>query len=263
MSPFPSLPLGGRVVLVTRPAGQAEALCQAVQALGGEALALPTIAIEALPQAAQRVAEAATAGVDVAVFTSANAARVAWPLLHAAGVAPAQVAAVGEGSAAALREAGCAAAVQVPGRADSEGLLALPVLEQAAGRRVVIFTGEQGRELLAAALEARGARVRVTAVYRRALPAAPEARVVARLRAGAVHAVTVSSAEGGRNLYALLPADAGRVVALLPHVVPHPRIAQALRQAGVPTVLVAQGGDAALAAALAGHFAAVRGAGAP
>ncbi|MCA3131381.1 MAG: uroporphyrinogen-III synthase [Betaproteobacteria bacterium] len=258
MSAFPALLLGGRVVLVTRPAGQAEALCRAVQALGGEALALPTIAIEALPQAAQRVAEAAAAGMEVAVFTSGNAARIAWPLLRAAGATPAYVAAVGEGTAAALREAGCAVAVQVPERADSEGLLALPMLEQVAARRVVIFTGEQGRDVLSASLQGRGALVRVTAVYRRALPAAPKAEVVARLRAGAVHAVTVSSAEGGRNLYALLPADAGRAVALLPHVVPHPRIAQALRQEGAVTVLVAPGGDGALAAALAGFFAGAR-----
>lgn len=246
------------MVLVTRPSGQAGVLCRAVEALGGEVVALPTIAIEAVPEAAQRVSEAAAEGADVAVFTSANAARIAWPWLRAAERPPRKVAAVGEGTAAALRESGHSLAVDVPEHADSEGLLALPALAQVAGRRVAIFTGEQGRELLASALEARGARVRVVAVYRRVLPAAPEAAVVARLGAGGVHAVTVSSAEGGRNLYALLPASAGRAVARLPHVVPHPRIAQSLRDAGVTTVLVAPGGDGALAAALAEHFAATR-----
>ncbi len=246
------------MVLVTRPHGQAGAVCRAGEALGGEALLLPTIRIEALPQAAQRVGEAVAEGVDVAIFTSANAARISWPLLRAARALPAYAAAVGEGTAAALRDAGCTLPVQVPARADSEGLLCLPLLERVAASRLAIFTGEGGRDLLPAALAARGACVAVAVVYRRELAPEPEAAVLARLEAGGVHAVTVSSAEGGRNLYALLPAEARRAVAHLPHVVPHARIAQALREAGVRTVLVAPGGDAALADALAGHFTASR-----
>jgi hypothetical protein len=39
-------------------------------------------------------------------------------------------------------------------------------------------------------------------------------------------------------------------------VAPHARVAAALRSAGVSTVLVAPGGDGALAAALGAHFAA-------
>ena len=257
MSAAPRLPLSGRVVLVTRPAGQAGSLCRAVEALGGEALALPTIGIEAVSEAAARVREAVDAGLDVAVFTSANAARIAWPLLAGAQATPASVAAVGEGTAAALRACG-AACVQVPvDSADSEGLLALPVLTAVQGRSVAVFTGEDGRALLAPALARRGARVHVVPVYRRVLPAPPGEGVMARLRRGAAHAVAVSSAEGGRNLYVLLPADVASAVARLPHVVPHPRIAAALVAAGVANVLVAQGGDAAMAAALGEHFASV------
>jgi uroporphyrinogen-III synthase len=100
-------------------------------------------------------------------------------------------------------------------------------------------------------------------VYRRVLPPPPDAALVARILAGAIHAVTVSSAEGGRNLYALLPADAATIVARLPHVAPHARIAEALRSAGVATVLVATGGDGALAAALGEHFAAAQPGAAP
>lgn len=255
MSAAPRLPLSGRVVLVTRPAGQAAPLCRAVEALGGEVLVLPTIEIAAVPQAAARVRAALESGVDVAVFTSANAARIAWPMLAADGPVPRAVAAVGEGTATALRACG-APAVQVPGEsADSEGLLALPLLSAPAGRRVAIFTGEDGRALLAEALGARGARVEVVPVYRRVLPPPPDAMVVARIRGGGVHAVTVSSAEGGRNLRALLPADAAAIVARLPHVTTHGRIAAALQSAGVATVFVAPGGDDALAAALGAHFA--------
>jgi uroporphyrinogen-III synthase len=242
------------VVLVTRPAGQVVPLCRAVEALGGEALSVPTIEIAVVPEAAARVHEAVGAGFDIAVFTSANAARIAWPMLAAA--APAPVAAVGEGTAAALRELG-AGEVHVPvASADSEGLLALPLLSAPAGRSVAIFTGEDGRAVLAEGLAARGTRVRIVPVYRRVLPPPPHSALVGRILGGCVHAVTVSSAEGGRNLYALLPANAAAVVARLPHVAPHARVAAALRSAGVSTVLVAPGGDGALAAALGAHFAA-------
>lgn len=114
---------------------------------------------------------------DAVFFVSANAAdrgldAVAgyWPQWPA-GVA---VYAVGERTAAVLR--GAALEVNVPARADSEGLLALPSLQGMQGRRCLIVRGEGGRTLLGDTLQARGAEVDVLELYRRALPADTVAR---------------------------------------------------------------------------------------
>jgi uroporphyrinogen-III synthase len=60
----------------------------------------------------------------------------------------------------------------VPSQADSEGLLALPVLQDVEGQHFLIFRGQGGRELLRETLQARGAKVTVMELYRRELPTA-------------------------------------------------------------------------------------------
>ena len=65
-------PLNGRGVLVTRPTGQAERLCQLVRAAGGEPIAFPTLEICAATQpeqARQQLAEP----WDLMLFVSRNA----------------------------------------------------------------------------------------------------------------------------------------------------------------------------------------------
>lgn len=251
-------PLAGRAVLVTRPAGQSAGLADRIAALGGEPVLLPTIAIE--PVDDRRGFDAALAQLAdfrIAVFVSANAVEQAMPSVNArGGFAPGtRVAAIGAGTARALRGHGIDDALVAADGADSEALLALPALADVADLDVVIFAGEGGRTLMRAALTERGARVTVAACYRRVVPAVPTDAVEARLRTGALHAVTATSSEGLRNLRSMLdPALAPRLFAL-PLVVPHARIADEARSLGASDITVCGAGDDAIAQALLCRFA--------
>lgn len=169
--------LAGLRVLNTRPAGQAEALTRRLQAAGARVTELPLIAITPLPLSpVQERLLLDLDRYDGVFFVSANAARLgldvvagAWPQWPYR--LPAY--AVGARTAAVLGDAGLE--VRLPARADSEGLLALPDLQQVEGRRFLVFKGEGGRELLADTLRARGALLDELPLYRRGLPAAAAA----------------------------------------------------------------------------------------
>ena len=242
--------------MVTRPIHQAGTLARMIRERGGEPVLFPTIEIRPAPdpQPLER-AVANRAAFDLAVFASANAVTMAWPRVTAAGgLAPhARLAAVGEGTAAALRHGGATEVITPAQGADSEALLAEPELRAVAGRRVALFSGVGGRELLAAELTARGAIVDVVPCYVRVRPDTPTAPVRTRIAAGALAAITATSSEGVRNLYAMLAPDAAAIAAI-PHVVSHERIAFAARECGATTVHVSGSGDAAMVSALIALF---------
>ncbi len=71
---------------------------------------------------------------------------------------------------------------------------------EVAGKRIVIFRGEGGRELLAETLRQRGATVEYAEVYRRAVPEAGAEQLQHVLRKNCIDIVTVTSNEGLQNL---------------------------------------------------------------
>jgi len=132
---------------------------------------------------------------------------------------------------------------------DSEGLLALPELANVQGRRVVLFRGEGGRELLAETLRERGAHVDLVSCYRRAVPSSGAEGLVEALRERRAHAVTITSSEGIDNLWSVLGDEGRRLMASLPVFAPHPRIAEHARSLGIQAIETA-GSDAGLIAGL-------------
>jgi uroporphyrinogen-III synthase len=241
-------PLAGAGVLVTRPARQAGPLAQKIAALGGSPIIFPAIVILPPPDASPLAAlHGRLHEFDVAIFVSANAAEFGVP---ASGRWPEGVAvyAPGPGSAEALAALGIAG-VQVPATTfDSEGLLALPELTDVRGKRIVIFRGEGGRELLAATLRQRGARVDHVACYRRARPASA-AGLAAAFRDQCIDVVTVTSSEGIDNLWSVLDAPARAAWQAVTTLAPHPRIVARARELGLAATATA-GGDAGLLAGL-------------
>ncbi len=248
-------PLGGIGVIVTRPQRQAAGLAQKLVEVGATPLIWPAIAI--LPPSDRTPLEHAHANLgsyDIAVFVSANAVEYGvpdpsrWP-------PSLRVFAPGPGTAEALAAVGLTG-VRIPVTTfDSEGLLALPELQHVDSARVLIFRGQGGREVLGNTLGQRGARVEYVSCYRRAAPTSGAQGLLEALRDNRAHALTLSSAEGIDNLLAAVGIEGRALLARIPAFVPHPRVADHARAAGLPVVTTAAGGDAGLVAGLLEWFA--------
>ncbi|MEQ9465199.1 MAG: uroporphyrinogen-III synthase [Haliea sp.] len=235
--------MAARGVLVTRPAGQGDALCEGVARRGLGAHQLPLLVLEPLPllPAVERARVLALDEFQHIIFISGNAVRFGmevienfWPQLPLG----LDWYAVGEGTARALAAFGVAA--QTPG-ADmtSEGLLALPGLRNCSGERVLLVKGEGGREALARELAARGARVETLACYRRVAPALAPGAFAAAVARWNIGLIMLSSGEGLANMLALLtPAETSKLqdVWLL---LPSARVADSAAAAGFRHCLVA------------------------
>ena len=241
-------------IVITRPARQAAGLAREIAALGGRPLVFPAIVI--LPPAdaaALRAVQWGLARYDIAIFVSANAVEygvgdpAAWPV-RILTLAP------GPGTAAALAAVGIAARVPAT-TMDSEGLLALPELFDVAGKRIVIFRGSGGRELLRTALEARGATVVQVECYRRAKPQSGVAGLIDAWREKRVDAVTLTSGKGLDNLWTILENEGRAHLAATPAFVPHASIAERAKELGLREVIVTPPADAGLLASLLEYFA--------
>ncbi len=250
-----------RAVVITRPRAQAQALAQAVGALGRRAVILPLLEIAPLDDTARlRAALADLSSYALVAFVSPNAVDAAfaclagWPLGVPIGV-------VGEGSRAALIRHGVSPDTTTihcppePGASDSEHLLASLDLGAFAGRRVLIVRGESGRELMADTLRAAGAQVDTVAAYRRSVPQLDEVLAVelSALLAGPNDWI-ITSSEALRGLAALVEAlDPAAGIERLRRqhlIVPHARIAETARALGCSRITLTGSGDARLLAAL-------------
>ena len=239
-----SEPLAGVTVLVTRPAGQADSLCRAIEAAGGRAVLFPLIEIQPIDDAATRQqlqdAIARSAGV---LFVSRNAVKYALPMLSAgAGVLVGKtVYAVGAGTRQALLDQGLSDVVSTGATRASEALLALPALtaDRVGGTHITIVCGEGGRELLAEELQRRGARVHNVALYRRVLPEVTPDEVHALWHDMRPDIMVITSATGLYNLVEIT-AEADRPVLLQTRLVVMSErigdVAAALGFTGLPVV---------------------------
>jgi uroporphyrinogen-III synthase len=248
-------PLSGRAVLVTRPVHQAGNLARIIAEAGGEAVRFPALAIEA-PADLARVKDVLTRlrSFDLAVFVSPNAVDHGFALLGTTWPPSVPVAAMGEGSAAALRRQGITAVIVPSLGADSESLLATPQLKNVRGKRVLILRGEGGRELLAEELQRRGARVTYAECYRRVQPRIDPAALIARWEQGGLHAVTVMSGATLDNLWAMLGPRGQRLLRVTPVFVPHTSIAERAEHLGLTEVAVTPAGEGGVLRGLSEWF---------
>ncbi len=174
-----ALPLQGRRVLVTRAAHQAGKLSDGLRALGAEPVEVSVLEIR--PPESFAALDRALGQLDHydwLIFTSANTVRALVERSAALGIsfasiATVQVAAVGEATAAAARNAGFAVAM-VPQNYVAEALVA-SLAGQAAGKRILLARAAIARDVIPDALRAAGATVDVVDAYRNVLPeAAPK-----------------------------------------------------------------------------------------
>ena len=172
-------------VISLRPRGEHGAMRRAAARHGARLVALSPWQLVPRADAAALQDLNAALGASRVVFTSPVAVRAAHQLRARAGRAFADAAAasawmgVGAGTAAALHRAGVRDA-QSPARMDSEGVLALAPLQDVDGIDVGLVTAPGGRDAIAPALRARGARVLRADVYDR-VPWPPSSRALAAL----------------------------------------------------------------------------------
>lgn len=229
---MPRTELTGLNIVVTRPAHQADHLCHLIEAAGGRAIRLPVLTITpttTAPSVTEIVAH--LTDYDMALFISPNAVHFAAEAVGDAGLpATLTLAAVGKGTARALRDTFGRTPELLPAEQfNSEGLLALPAMQQVAGRRIVIFRGNGGRELLADTLRSRGADVDYAEVYRREA-AAGLAADDDRLQDPDI--IVVTSSEGVSALVAMTPQPLRQRLFSTPLLLVSERAVQQARELG-------------------------------
>lgn len=240
------LPLAGASVLITRPAGTAATLAAKVRALGGRAVSLPGLSLCAVADAgAARTALRAALAADIAIFTSPAAVRFAARLASLRRAPHCRVCAVGHGTARALHRHGIDEVAVPAASQDSEGLLALPLLSQVRGCRVVLVGAPGGRGMLARELQARGAHVGHAHVYRRMAARLDRRHLDAVRHLRGEGYMLLSSGKALDHLRAGLPDGAWRQVVAGSAVVSSERLADAARTAGFTRVCVARSALAA------------------
>ncbi|WP_297925337.1 uroporphyrinogen-III synthase [Metallibacterium sp.] len=232
----PSHPsLHGATLVLTRAVGSAQSEARRVRALGGHALLLPGSRLApAADAAAARAALRAALRAPLCIFVSPAAVRAATHLNALIAAPRTRVLAVGAATARVLRRHGVFD-VEIPARADSEGLLALPALTPPP-LRVGLIGAPGGRELLPRALAARGAQVLRADVYRR-LPAHLDRRHLLPLqRARAPLYVLLSSSEALAHLMQSLPTALRARLLAGTAIASSARVASVARAAGFAQV---------------------------
>jgi len=159
---FEDRPLAGRRVAVTRARAQASGLAARLRALGAEVVETPAIRVVPLDPPAPDMS-----AYDLVCLTSPNGVRCLFERLAAAGqdaraLHGARVAAIGPGTARALRAHGVIADV-VPERFVAEALV--EALADVPVRRALVARARVARDVLPDALRARGAEVDVLELY--------------------------------------------------------------------------------------------------
>jgi uroporphyrinogen-III synthase len=254
-----SKPLAGTHILVTRPPHQAGELAEKIRAAGGKPYLFPVLEIQdisdprPLLELIERLDE-----FYLAIFVSPNAVNKAMSVICAKRALPPElkIATVGQGTAKTLQRFGVSGVIVPAARFDSEALLDMAELNpiKVAGKRVIIFRGDSGRELLGETLTKRGAFVEYAECYRRIRPKAEVAPLLAAWTRGEMNAVTVTSSEGLRNLWEMV-GDAGRTwLESTPLFVSHERIAGTAQELGFKRVIATAAGDDGLVAGLQDYF---------
>ena len=221
-------------LLIIRPANRIPADAALCRRAGWQPVPFPLIHIRpeanvlaGLPTQLQQA--------SAAVWISPTAVETALPLLSGSllhSLSQPQIA-VGSGTAKALQQAGFAHIVAPGGGHDSEAVLALPVWRTLnPGANILIVRGAHGRNLLPESLCRHGFQVACADIYQRQ-PLTPDWTL---FTAAQPAAAWITSAEQVRLLFATAPASLTQQLQSLLYFAHHPRIAEALSQAGAARI---------------------------
>jgi uroporphyrinogen-III synthase len=187
-------------VLITRPAHQANTLCNLIQTHNGRTIMLPALIIE--PVIDGSFAQQLLSQIwDIAIYTSPNAVQFATQLYPT--INSHSIIAIGNATATALITLLQRKADFIPKQQDSEGLLALPILTKPMNKQILIIRGKGGRTLLNEILVQRGANVSIAETYQRSTPNVDTNSILANWKQN-VQVVIATSGEILDNLVLIL-----------------------------------------------------------
>jgi len=209
--------LQGQVIVNTRPGHQQGKLTDLLEAEGACVLSLPAVEIvETATTDFLRNLAARLVDYQIAIFVSRNAVDGVFRFLGKAALPRGlQLGVIGGGTRSALAEKVDDLEVKLISSDfyDSEGLLDAQALQRVDGQNILIFRGQQGRNLLGDELRRRGACVDYCEVYRRQQPGLA-ADALTQLLEGAIPTLILfTSTEGMRNLLDL-PEPCARALLL-------------------------------------------------
>lgn len=246
--------LNGLIVVVTRPPHQAARFQQMLEAAGAQVVLFPLMSIQSPGNPGQVLARLAQLHTyDVVLFISANAVAFGMALLDEGQkqvLASLTVGAIGKKTAQALNAQGLPVHWVPANGFTSEDFLALPAVQHLDGKRILIFRGDGGRELLAETLRKRGAVVEYVDVYQRICPQISPLVLKQHHEQRQLDIIAITSSEGIGNLLAL--AGSPDWITTIPLLVGSQRMVETARQAGFTgnLVLANDPGDEAMFAAL-------------
>jgi len=245
-------------ILITRPLHQSAFLAEGIRALGGNPILFPVLEIaditdlNPLKNLINRLDE-----FDWAIFVSPNAVNKAMSVIIQQRTLPKRlkIAAVGKGSANTLSNYGINEVLVPTEHSDSEALLRQEELQNMQGKRVVIFRGNDGRQLLGETLVRRGAVVEYAECYLRKKPDIDASSLVTAWSQGEIHAVIITSSEGLHNLFDIIGTLGQQLLKLTPIFTAHERIAQTAKNLGLERIVkTTAGGDKGLLEGLHSYF---------
>ena len=246
-------------VLITRPKPAGEILLQKITAAGTHAVFFPTI--DFLPPHDPAAFEQAIDELDTLywlIFISPQSVYAASPLIHERWpILPPRlkIAAVGAGTAAALRQEKFPAVLYPIEKWDTEGLLEMPEFQFIADQRIGIARGEDGREVLADTLAKRGATILPIIAYQRVLPKTDVNNTLTMLHNNEIDVVVCTSVDGLQNLVTMLQAGLQKLHQVPLIVISSRMLAQAKELGFKKTFLAKNAGHDAIMAVLEEKFA--------
>ena len=233
--------LSGINVLVTRPDPQHLTFCSAIKDLKGNAIHFPLIKVEAIDNDEKtKVVNSKIQNLDnfnILIFISTNAVQFGaerinnyWPQFPV-GI---DVIAVGPSTARKVcSELSC--------QVSSEDLLELNELKEIEDKKIAIFRGDGGRELLAESLTARKAQVDYIEVYKRTAVNYSKDELRDLINTNSINVYSVTSGESLNRLYELISGSTDLL--RIPLVVPSARVAELAEKKGFAIVKNADGAD--------------------
>ena len=247
-----SLALAAKRIWVTRPEAQAGYLIASLNQEGLDTYTLPLLNISAAADSTElNAALTQLAQFDLAVFISPSALNAVFAALSTPWPADLAVAVVGPGSAQRAAELGVQHIIVPPQQFDGEGLLS--ELGPQTGKKIVLFRGNGGRDILPTGLRAAGAEVTLVTAYQRSAPQLDADEIARQLQLGC-DGIVISSSEAAQHLFNWAGGETRLKLQCAVYFVPHQRIAAALQANGAHNIVQTAAGDDGITRSICRYF---------